>query len=399
MRISRILCAAAAPALLATGIVAPPALANGQNGTTLTATTTASILWEKTFSWELSKTADPTSLTLEVGDEATVSYAVTATKGDAVETAFVKGQTCVTNGGSLATEELAIRQEVGVTGNNAAVVATSSVDLSAMEVLLPGATQCYPYSVAINPADVRAGQTYKSTANVTITNHSGSLGTAKGPSPSATAVMPAAPTLVDNEITINDTNGMSWTTDKSDSWTYEKVFTGTEPGTKTHTNTVTANTSKGEISASADVTVHVNAPTPTDPPAENQTGYGRTPGYWKNHTDAWPADYSTTDTLGTYFSMPKGCEAMTKDTLLASLSYSGGPTLCDKARNLLRIGTSAVLSAAYYGEAYGDGSYKSAAEVTAAINTALAKDAKAMDALQKQLDAFNNGNHGELPKK
>ncbi len=394
MRISRIVCAAAVPALVAAGATASPALANGQNGTTLTATTTASVVWEKTFSWTLEKTVTPDNWTLEVGESGTSTYTVTATKGAPVESAFVKGQTCVTNGGVVATEGLSILQEITVNPDKA-VIASAAVDLGSNAVLEPGQTACYDYAVPL--ATVLPGKTYKSTANVSILNHSGSLGTAKGPAPSATAVAPSAPTLIDNEITVTDDMAglsapVSTTIDETTTWTYDVTFTGTEPGTKEYVNTVSATTRTGTISDSATVRVTVNEPQP------GLSGYGRTPGYWKNHTGDWPAAYSPTDKVGSVFQVPAECSAMANDTLLAALEYKGGPKLCDKAANLLRIGTSAVLSAEYYGSAYGDGSYTSTASVIGAINDALAKDAKSMAALQKQLDQLNNGNHDELPK-
>ena len=310
-----------------------------------------------------------------------------------METAFVKGKTCVTNGGAVATDGLAITQEINVNPDKA-VVASAAVDLASNPLLAPGQTACYDYAVKLPSA--KAGATYKSTAKVTITNHSGSLGTPKGPSPSATAVMPGAPTLVDDEITVTDDMAglsapVSATTDATKTWTYDVTFNGTEPGTNQYVNTVSAATSAGTITDSATVTVTVNKP------VTNVTGYGRTPGYWKNHLGAWPAGYAPTDKVSSVFALPAECEAMGNDSLLAALEYKGGPKLCDKAANLLRIGTAAVLSTQHYGSAYGDGTYTSTASVIGAINDALGKNAAAMGELQKRLDSFNNGNHGELP--
>ena len=81
------------------------------------------------------------------------------------------------------------------------------VNVSGNPVLDPGETGCYPYTVTFsNPADAVAG-TYKVTADITITNHSGHLGTPFWASPSNTAILdPSTPTeTVNDSINVKDT--------------------------------------------------------------------------------------------------------------------------------------------------------------------------------------------------
>ncbi|HEX2623572.1 MAG TPA: hypothetical protein VHL11_25605 [Phototrophicaceae bacterium] len=73
---------------------------------------------------------------------------------------------------------------------------------------------------------------------------------------------------------------------------------------------------------------------------------GCTPGYWKNHEDAW-SDTGFTPGQSTV-SMFTGAAVfpnLAVKTLLESLQGDGGPTLEDKAKILLRAGVAAELNA------------------------------------------------------
>jgi hypothetical protein len=68
---------------------------------------------------------------------------------------------------------------------------------------------------------------------------------------------------------------------------------------------------------------------------------GCTPGFWKNHTNAWDA-YSPNQTVGSVFS---GASAsLADDTLLQALSYQGGTGLLGAERILLRAAVAALLN-------------------------------------------------------
>lgn len=233
---------------------------NGQAGTTLTATKTAAAHYTRTFPWTISKSVTPTTLDLFRGDAATSEYTVSVTKGAGVDAAWLEGEICVTNGGAVATENLTIVDELSKNPSST-VIASVNVDVSSNPVLDPdpdgdgpltGEKGCYTYHIDIPAASITVGATYKNTADVTITNHSGHVGTPFGPNPSATAILPAV-TLINDNINVDDTNGSSWTFSASGSQTYSKTFT-CDADKGTHNNTATIR----ETGQSDDASVTVN---------------------------------------------------------------------------------------------------------------------------------------------
>ena len=217
-------------AMLAVMLLAVPVMAN-EAGTTLAATVDVTPHWTITYGWTIDKSVSPDTLDMWCGDSGTSSYTITITKDAGTEEAWVDGQVCVTNGGAVATENLlinAVLQDGYAPPND--FLTSAPVDVSGNPVLDPGETGCYDYRVNIPITDgafpqPHAGGTYKVTADVTITNHSGHLGTPFGPSPSATTVFVASPTLVNNAINVDDTNGGSWEFSASGSANYDKTFT------------------------------------------------------------------------------------------------------------------------------------------------------------------------------
>jgi hypothetical protein len=242
---------------IAAGASATPALADGQNGTTLGATVTATPHQTLTYAWSLGKTASPGTLDMFTGDSKSAQYTVTATRDQGTRAAWIDGQVCVTNGGAVATENLAITAVVTMPPSTTSI-GSSLVDVSGQPGIAAGATQCYSYKVDIQNANV--GATYRVTADVTITNHSGHLGSPFGPNPSETDIMPSA-TPVHGSLNVTDTNDGSWMFTDSGSQTYSKKFS-CDSGSGTQTNTVTsayADDQKSGPSASAQVTVNCYA--------------------------------------------------------------------------------------------------------------------------------------------
>jgi len=92
----------------------------------------------------------------------------------------LNGTVKVTNGGSVATENLTITV-VLTQPPSSTVIQSETVDVSAHPVLQPNETESYAFTLT---APNNGNSNFKVTANVTITNHSGHLGTAFGPSPS-----------------------------------------------------------------------------------------------------------------------------------------------------------------------------------------------------------------------
>lgn len=80
-------------------------------------------------------------------------------------------------------------------------------------------------------------------------------------------------------------------------------------------------------------------------------GEGCTPGYWKNHEDAWgPTGYSPDDKLKDVFEEVENWPAyapLKNKTLLEALEFPGGDTLREKAQILLRAAVAALLNASH----------------------------------------------------
>ncbi len=117
-----------------------------------------------------------------------------------------------------------------------------------------------------------------------------------------------------------------------------------------------------------------------------RSGEGCTPGYWKNHTDSWPTEYSPDQTVKSVFNQASEFPTLANDTLLQALGYGGGSETEGGARILLRAAVAAVLNASSevdYPRSEGD--------VVNDVNDALASgDRATMIALANALDADNN---------
>jgi hypothetical protein len=231
-----------------------PTPLGGQNGTTLAANVNATAHLTKTHQWTLDKSVTPATLNLFRGDSGEASYTVTATRDQGTTAASISGEVRVTNGGGVATQDLAITARVTHPANGPQV-GTSQVDVSANPVLDPSEQGLYNYTIPLGP-NADAGE-YKVTADVTITNHSGSLGDPKGPSPSATTTMSSTPTVVHGGLDVTDSNGKTWTFNDSGSQVYSQTFTSANKGT--NTNTVTSKYGEGGEGPSDDATVTVNS--------------------------------------------------------------------------------------------------------------------------------------------
>ena len=114
-------------------------------------------------------------------------------------------------------------------------------------------------------------------------------------------------------------------------------------------------------------------------------------GYWKNHTASWTG-FTTGDPLSSVFTIPgslPSCDpSLSSTTLLAALSFKGGPDVCGGARILLRQAVAALLNAAHPGVNYP----RSVGQVISDVNAALLTgDRATMLTLAGQLDAENNG--------
>lgn len=131
------------------------------------------------------------------------------------------------------------------------------------------------------------------------------------------------------------------------------------------------------------------APPPPPPPATPTATMvpvdeGCTPGFWKNHPQAW--NISTSTTLEAIFDVPNSLN-LDNQTFLEALQGGGGPGVQGGATILLRAATAAYLNSL---EANIDYPLTSA-QVVSQVNAALAtNNREAMLKLATTLDQYNN---------
>jgi hypothetical protein len=255
-------------------VFAPTALAT----TPLTISKTATGHWTRTHDWTIDKSVTPDTHSLQTGQSGTSTYTVAVTKSAGTDAIWVDGEVCVTNNGSIPTEGLEVQDRVVAfhSGGQRTLIKLTPLDTSANPVLDPGESHCYAYSFPILPYPNATG--YANEARVTITNDPRSPGDPLGPSTEAPFTLPDTPTLVNDTVNVNDTNGMAWPFSASGSQSYTRTFT-CDGDAGTHDNTATIVETGQSDSASVTVTC-------TPPPAPGCT---HTQGYWKTHSTYGPA--------------------------------------------------------------------------------------------------------------
>ncbi len=235
------------------------------SGTTLSASVSATPTYTRTFEWTIDKSANATTLNLFKGDSADVKYTITATKSSGTDAATLSGNVVVTNTGTVATTGLAITVEaqrlIGATWTQ--IVSPTSVDASSNPTLDPNEQGTYAYSLTLGSSDVASGDSYRVVAHVTITNYAGQSG-AYGPNPNSDPVTMPDPTLINDQINVDDTyNSLSWTFSASGSQTYVRTFSAETDASK-YTDGLATNdfentaTIRGTTTTSS-VTVTVNS--------------------------------------------------------------------------------------------------------------------------------------------
>jgi hypothetical protein len=258
------------------GVVAAIGAPTASATTPLDAYKTATGHWERSFQWTIEKSVTPDSWTLRTGDSGTSTYTIVVTKDAGSDSVWVDGEVCVTNNGAVATENLKIAERVrAILPADEKIIIVDTIDVSANPVLDPGESHCYPYSFAITPVAGAIG--YENRARVTITNDPRDPGNPLGPSVDAPFNIPSTPTLINDSINVDDTNGGSWPFSASGSVTYDRTFTCDEDAGE-HVNTATIR----ETGQSDDAKVTVTC---TPPPQ----GCSYTLGYWKTHSKYGPA--------------------------------------------------------------------------------------------------------------
>lgn len=226
-------------------------------GTTLTSTVSINAHYTRTFHWTISKSVTPDTLNMFTGDSGSSTYTIAVTKDSGTDAAWFDGQICVTNGGSADTQNLNITADLTMPPSNTPINSIT-VDVGSQPVIAVGATACYNYHLDVPTGSISPGASYKVISHVTITNHSGHEGTPFGPNTAASTTLPASPTLINDSINVDDTNGQSFSFSASGSQTYNQTFT-CDNDKGTHNNTATIRETGQSDSASVTVNCYALA--------------------------------------------------------------------------------------------------------------------------------------------
>jgi len=396
--------------------------AQGQSGAGLdNATKTATGFRERQieYNWTVTKTANQSSITITDGQCATVQYtvAVTRTVFSDLEVTGARGQICVTNTGSVPTQNLRIVDTVQrkIGGGPFMDFATQEVDVSSNPVLDPNETGCYNYEVTFA---VAPDAQFKNTAHITITNHSGHLGEEFGPTTSSgsftipdtvTTVEEDASAAVADVLTSTCATGITATptppgTSTSFQFTAaDLTFTNPPTGTAsrsynvsvcnsgvacnntcTLTNTATLTESGPKTQETRTSSVPVTVSTGECGPGVGNEGCSL--GFFKNHPDAFPSPFTPQTTLGTAFPCLSNT-TLANVTLQEALRFKGGKGIEGAQRILLRQAVAALLNAASPDIDYPLTVQQVITQVCAAIAS---NDRQIMLELSSQLDELNN---------
>lgn len=132
----------------------------------------------------------------------------------------------------------------------------------------------------------------------------------------------------------------------------------------------------------AQVSAHHVDPPPPPPPTGDR---GCTPGFWKNHPEAWPGSFSPSQSVGSVFSGASAFPSLASASLLDALAFRGGSGAEGAARILLRAAVAALLNSATFGASYPFSS------VVSTTNAALTGgNRSAMLSLATDFDVANN---------
>ncbi len=277
------------------------ARAQGQAGTTLSASKTAQGYFNRTenYDWTVAETVDKAALTIKQGESDTVEFTIQATRTGPLITGIfgVRGQACVTNGGERDTQNLALFDHVQFK-NGPGPFQELGVNQTLAGFLAAGAGSCFPYDIEFVPVP---GATYRNAVHVTITNHSGQLGIPFGPEPKAGFSLPTTPTVVqiDEGATVTDTlscpagftctpaSGGVHSFSATDNTTFVVQVENNSAQCDTNfrlTNMVELDENDTHQKDTGDVFVDIYTGLCEEPPDEEPgNGCTLTIGYWKNH--------------------------------------------------------------------------------------------------------------------
>lgn len=181
--------------------------------------------WTRTFAWTIDKSVTPSTYELFPGDSGTSSYTVSVTKDAGTDAWWVDGNINVQNGN---TENSTIGLSVTATLQYkvGSTVTTVASDSPAVADIGPLTQVWVPYHIALPQSPASYGATaWQVYVVVHVDNHSGKTVGPKDTTATISFTWPSAPTLVNDAINVDDTNGSSWAFTGSGSVSYDRTFT------------------------------------------------------------------------------------------------------------------------------------------------------------------------------
>ncbi len=331
----------------------------------LSVSKTAKTKLTRTWEWDIAKTVYPTSHQLEVGDSATSYYKVILTKLGYTDSGYkVVGQVIVENKTPL----LANIYTIIDTLSDGTPVPLTCDKVLPTTLIAGGKITCW-YSVDLDaPADLINKAVVKVKYGSPVGGGSASADVDFGDA----TIYP-----VNADVSVEDDFGGEITdlgiVSETQTIRYDRTFDCELEGTNDNTATIL------ETAQSASATVTVVCTEVGDE--------GCSPGYWKNHPEAWSSTGYTPGTKVVAVFANAAAYIPNTHTLMDALNYRGGPKTADKAQILLRQAVAALLDASHPGVAYPI----SAAQVIQRTNDALASgDKDAILELKDVLDEYNN---------
>ena len=353
----------AAVVLVGTLVVAPAASA-------WTVTMNANPSFKRTYDWDIEKKVSQSSVTLAEGETAQVTYSVTVKSTGFTDSDWgVSGNVHMTAGD----DDITVAT-LGVTIQPDGIAATVGC-APPLPFNLGGGTLDCGYSASLPNGNAR-------TAHMRATTADGGFRNVQTPFDFTNAAM----TEIDECVAVTDSQAGNLGTvcvgDAPKTFTYTKTIGPfNECGPRTIDNTAVFTTNDTGATGSDDASVDVDVV--CRPPTGDE---GCTPGYWKNHPEAW-AGFTTGQTLESVFDVPDSL-GLDSVSLHSALSFGGGPGTLGASQILLRASVAALLNSASSGVDYP----LTTAQVIAQLNAALATldRSKILD-LATDLDNKNNG--------
>jgi len=352
----------AAVAFVATLVVAPAASA-------WTVTMNANPSFKRTYDWAIEKSVSQSSVTLEQGESKQVTYSVTVTNTGFTDSDWaVSGNVNMTAGDDAITvatvDIIIVPGSIGATEN-----CTPALPFN----LGGGALNC-SYSASLPNGDPRTAQMHATTTD------------GGGRFVQTPFAFTNPTTEIDECVLVTDsqagTLGTVCVGDAPKTFTYTKTIGPfSECGPRKIDNTAVFTTNDTGATGSDDAQVDVDVV--CRPPTGDE---GCTPGYWKNHPEAWTG-FTTGQTLESVFDVPDSL-GLDSVSLHSALSFGGGPGTLGASQILLRASVAALLNSASSGVDYP----LTTAQVIAQVNAALATlDRSTILDLATDLDNKNNG--------